>query len=153
VYLWALPAMNMVAIRDGQAAAFGSGNTVAIWKDRISAKTVISTVNPDVICGLAFVDLEDGPLVFRGRAADAGFALGRRQVIPGGKDRGAPLEQCVARSIHFPGRFRQRSRRRQCAPFSSQLSLERTGQEIGKAEREIGTRRVTTKIEAAEARC
>ena len=65
VYLWALPAMNMVAMRDGQAAAFGSGNNVlAIWKDRISAKTIISTANPDVIYGLAFVDLKDGPLVF-----------------------------------------------------------------------------------------
>jgi hypothetical protein len=62
VYLWALPAINMVAMRDGQAAAFGSGNNVlAIWKDRISAKTIISTANPDVIYGLAFVDLKDGP--------------------------------------------------------------------------------------------
>jgi hypothetical protein len=44
VYLWALPAMNMVAMRDGQAAAFGSGNNVlAIWKDRISAKTGFGT--------------------------------------------------------------------------------------------------------------
>src|SRR4051812_23082150 len=59
VYLWALPAMNMVAMRDGQAAAFGAGNHVlAIWKDRIDAKTIISTANPDVIYGLAFVDLK-----------------------------------------------------------------------------------------------
>src|SRR5271166_1888631 len=65
VYLWALPAMNMVAMRDGQAAAFGAGNNVlAIWKDRINAKTIISTANPDVIYGLAFLDLKDGPLVF-----------------------------------------------------------------------------------------
>ena len=28
VYLWALPAMNMVAMRDGQAATFGGGNNV-----------------------------------------------------------------------------------------------------------------------------
>ena len=28
VYLWALPAMNMVAMRDGQAATFGDGNHV-----------------------------------------------------------------------------------------------------------------------------
>ena len=27
VYLWALPAMNMVAMRDGQAAAFGAATT------------------------------------------------------------------------------------------------------------------------------
>ena len=36
VYLWALPAMNMVAMRDGQAATFGGGNNVlAMWKDRL----------------------------------------------------------------------------------------------------------------------
>jgi hypothetical protein len=65
VYLWALPAMNMVAMRDGQAAAFGAGNNVlAIWKDRINAKTIITTANPDVIYGLAFLDLKDGPVVF-----------------------------------------------------------------------------------------
>jgi hypothetical protein len=65
VYLWALPAMNMVAMRDGQAAAFGAGNNVlAVWKDRPNAKTIISTANPDVIYGLGFVDLKDGPVVF-----------------------------------------------------------------------------------------
>jgi len=65
VYLWALPAMNMVAMRDGQAAVFGAGNNVlAIWKERPNAKTIISTANPDVIYGLAFVDLKDGPVVF-----------------------------------------------------------------------------------------
>lgn len=64
VYLWALPAMNMVAMRDGQAATFGAGNNVlAISKDRLNSKTIISTGNPDVIYGLSFVDLKDGPLV------------------------------------------------------------------------------------------
>jgi len=64
VYLWALPAMNMVAMRDGQAATFGAGNNVlAIWKDRPNAKTIITTANPDVIYGLAFVDLTSGPVV------------------------------------------------------------------------------------------
>jgi hypothetical protein len=63
VYLWALPTM-MVAMRDGQAATFGAGNDVlAIWKDRPNAKTTISTANPDVIYGLGFVDLKDGPVV------------------------------------------------------------------------------------------
>ena len=65
VYLWALPAMNMFAMRNGQAATFGAGNNVlAIWKDRIDAKTLITTANPDVIYGLAFLDLKDSPLVF-----------------------------------------------------------------------------------------
>jgi len=65
VYLWALPAMNMVAMRDGQAATFGGGNNVlAVFKDRPNAKTIITTANPDVIYGLAFLDLKDGPVVF-----------------------------------------------------------------------------------------
>ena len=64
VYLWALPAMNTVAMRDGQAATFGGGNNVlAVWKDRPNAKTIILTANPDVIYGLAFVDLKNGPVV------------------------------------------------------------------------------------------
>ena len=56
--------MNMVAMRDGQAAAFGSGNNVlAIWKGRLNAKTIISTGNPDTVYAMAFVDLKDGPVV------------------------------------------------------------------------------------------
>jgi hypothetical protein len=43
VYLWALPAMNMVAMRDGQAATFGGGNNVlAVFEDRPNAKTIIT---------------------------------------------------------------------------------------------------------------
>ncbi|HEY6368395.1 MAG TPA: DUF1254 domain-containing protein [Candidatus Binatia bacterium] len=57
--------MNMVAMRDGQAATFGGGNNVlAVFKDRPNAKTIITTANSDVIYGLAFVDLKDGPVVF-----------------------------------------------------------------------------------------
>jgi len=64
IYLWALPAMNTVAMRDGQAATFGGGNNVlAVWKARPNAKTIILTANPDVIYGIAFVDLKDGPVV------------------------------------------------------------------------------------------
>jgi hypothetical protein len=63
-----MPAMSMVAMRDGQAETFGGGNNVlAIWKERPSAKTIILTANPDVIYGLGFVDLKDGPVVFEGR--------------------------------------------------------------------------------------
>jgi len=65
VYLWSIGAMNMVAMRDGQAAALGAGNNVlAIWKDRPNAKMLATTANPDVIYGLAFLDLKAGPLVF-----------------------------------------------------------------------------------------
>ena len=94
VYLWALPAMNMVAMRDGQAATFGGGNNVlAIWKDRPNAKTIITTANPDVIYGLAFVDLKDGPVVFEAAADTKPQAMpidvvarpvGKADLLPGG---------------------------------------------------------------------
>ena len=49
VYLWALPAMNMVAMRDGQAATFGGGNNVlAVFKDRPNAFQAAVTLRPYV---------------------------------------------------------------------------------------------------------
>jgi hypothetical protein len=42
-----------VACGIAQAAAFGAGNNVsAVCKDRLNAKTIITTGNPDVIYGL-----------------------------------------------------------------------------------------------------
>jgi len=65
VYLWALPAMNLDAMRRAQESEFGTGgNVLAVWKDRIDANTVVLTANPDVIYALAWLDLDrDGPTV------------------------------------------------------------------------------------------
>jgi hypothetical protein len=65
VYLWALPAINTVAMRDGSAKAFGPGyNVMPIWKNRLNAKTIVTTPNSDVIYAMAFLDLKkDGPVV------------------------------------------------------------------------------------------
>ncbi|MDH0893250.1 MULTISPECIES: DUF1254 domain-containing protein [unclassified Pseudomonas] len=65
VYHWALPAVNMYAMKEGTARHFGSGyNVMALWKQRLDAKTLILTPNSDVIYGLGFLDLgQDGPLV------------------------------------------------------------------------------------------
>jgi hypothetical protein len=65
VYLWALPAINTVAMRDGSAKAYGAGyNVMPIWKERLNAKTLVTTPNSDVIYAMAFLDLEkDGPMV------------------------------------------------------------------------------------------
>jgi hypothetical protein len=65
VYLWALPVMNTVAMRDGSAKVFGSGyNVMQIWKQRLDAKTLVTTPNSDVIYAMAFLDLKkDGPMV------------------------------------------------------------------------------------------
>ncbi|MER8104850.1 DUF1254 domain-containing protein [Kitasatospora sp. NPDC094016] len=64
-YLWALPAVNVCAMRDGLGGAFGYGyQVVAVFEQRLKPRTVITTPNCDVIYGMAFADLSvTGPLV------------------------------------------------------------------------------------------
>jgi hypothetical protein len=64
-YIWALPALNMVAMKEGAEKTFCSGyNVLAIWKDRLNAKTLVTTPNSDVIYAMGFLDLaKDGPIV------------------------------------------------------------------------------------------
>jgi hypothetical protein len=64
-YLWALPAMNMYAMREGQREAFGDdSNILMISKDRIDYQLEYTTGNPDVIYAFAWLDLnEQGPTV------------------------------------------------------------------------------------------
>jgi len=65
LYLWALPTLNMYGMKEGSEAQFGKGyHVLPIHKDRLNAKTLITTPNSDVIYALGFVDLKDtGPLV------------------------------------------------------------------------------------------
>src|SRR6202008_3975931 len=64
-YLWALPALNMYAMKEGSEKVFGKGyNVLPIWKERLNAKTLITTPNSDVIFAMGYLDLkEDGPMV------------------------------------------------------------------------------------------
>jgi hypothetical protein len=64
-YLWALPAVNACAMRDGLGDAFGHGYQVmAVFEQRLKPLTAITTPNCDVIYGMAFADLaRTGPLV------------------------------------------------------------------------------------------
>jgi hypothetical protein len=64
-YLWALPALNMYGMKEGSEKVFGKGyNVLPVFKQRLNAKTLITTPNPDVIYALGYLDLkEDGPLV------------------------------------------------------------------------------------------
>src|SRR5262249_42891867 len=64
-YLWALPALNMYGMKEGSEKVFGKGyNVLPIFKDRLNAKTLITTPNSDVIYALGYLDLkEDGPIV------------------------------------------------------------------------------------------
>ena len=65
-YLWALPLLNTMGMRDGFNESFGTGyNIMAIWEKRLDAKTRITTPNSDLIYGMVFASLaETGPLVF-----------------------------------------------------------------------------------------
>ena len=64
-YLFALPAVNMYAMKEGSEKVFGKGyNVLPIWKERLDAKTLITTPNSDVIYALSYLDLNsDGPMV------------------------------------------------------------------------------------------
>src|SRR5271154_6090704 len=65
IYLWALPALNMYAMKEGSEKVFGAGyNVLPIFKERLNAKTLVTTPNSDVIYAMGYIDLkDDGPLV------------------------------------------------------------------------------------------
>lgn len=65
-YLWALPLLNTMGMRDGFAASLKSTySNMAIWEKRLDAKTLVTTPNSDLIYAMVFVNLgETGPLVF-----------------------------------------------------------------------------------------
>jgi hypothetical protein len=62
---WSLPAMTLWYMKKGSEAQFGAGsNVLVIWKDRLSAETIVSTPNSDVIYAMGYIDLKkDGPTV------------------------------------------------------------------------------------------
>ncbi|QQL46087.1 DUF1254 domain-containing protein [Sulfuriroseicoccus oceanibius] len=64
VYLWALPAMNIDAMRQGSEATFGAGNHILpVWKDRLNTRTRVTTPNSDVVYAMSYLDLKNGPVV------------------------------------------------------------------------------------------
>ncbi|UQZ90478.1 DUF1254 domain-containing protein [Deltaproteobacteria bacterium Smac51] len=64
-YIWALPALNLTAMKEAKEKQFGAGyNVMIVWKERLNAKTLITTPNMDMIYGMTFFDLHrDGPMV------------------------------------------------------------------------------------------
>ena len=54
---------NMYGMKEGSEKVFGKGyNVLPIWKQRLDAKTLITTPNSDVIYAMGYLDLkEDGP--------------------------------------------------------------------------------------------
>src|SRR5262245_5040757 len=64
-YLWALPIINMWAMKEASEKTFGNGyNVLPIWKSRLNAKTLVTTPNSDVIYAMGYLDpKQDGPVV------------------------------------------------------------------------------------------
>ena len=64
-YLWALPLVNTLGMKEGSEKAFGAGyHVLPVWKKRLDARTLVTTPNSDVIYAMSYVDLgKDGPLV------------------------------------------------------------------------------------------
>ena len=77
VVLWSLPAMTLWAMKKGSEAQFGAGSNVfPIWKDRLSAETLVSTPNSDVIYGMGYLDLKkDGPTVIEVPPNSRGYSM------------------------------------------------------------------------------
>ncbi|MBY0346498.1 MAG: DUF1254 domain-containing protein [Neisseriaceae bacterium] len=65
-YLWALPLLNTLGMKEGSEKQFGYGyNVLPIWKNRLDAKTLATTPNSDVIYAMSYLDLgKEGPIVF-----------------------------------------------------------------------------------------
>jgi hypothetical protein len=65
IYLWAMPLINTLGMQVGSDKTFGAGyNVLPIWKQRLDAKTLVTTPNSDVLYAMSYVDLgKDGPLV------------------------------------------------------------------------------------------
>jgi hypothetical protein len=76
-YLWALPLINTLGMKLGSEKTFGAGyDVLPIWKDRLDAKTLVTTPNSDVIYAMSYVDLgKDGPLVFEAPPGLQGILL------------------------------------------------------------------------------
>jgi hypothetical protein len=83
-YLWALPLINTLGMKVGSEKTFGSGyNVLCIWKERLDAKTLVTTPNSDVIYAMSYVDLgKDGPLVFEAPPGLQGILLDFWQCCP-----------------------------------------------------------------------
>lgn len=57
-YLWALQLINTLGMQVGSEKAFGAGyNVLPIWKQRLDAKTLVTTPNSDVLYAMSYVDL------------------------------------------------------------------------------------------------
>ena len=93
-YLWALPLINTLGMKNGSEKAFGAGyNVLPVWKKRLDAKTLVTTPNSDVIYAMSYLDLgKDGAIVFEAPPGLQGILLDFWQrPIPGPTIDGKPF--------------------------------------------------------------
>jgi hypothetical protein len=65
VYLWSLPAVNIFAMKEGSEKTYGAG-LLPVWKERLNAKTKVTTPNSDCLYAMGYVNLaKDGPIVVK----------------------------------------------------------------------------------------
>lgn len=64
-YLWALPLINTLGMKNGSETVFGAGyHILPVWKKRLDAKTLVTTPNSDVLYAMSYLDLgKEGPMV------------------------------------------------------------------------------------------
>jgi len=76
-YLWALPLINTLGMKLGSEKAFGAGyNVLPVWKQRLDARTLVTTPNSDVIYAMSYLDLgRDGAMVFEAPPGLQGILL------------------------------------------------------------------------------
>jgi hypothetical protein len=76
-YLWAMPLINTLGMQVGSEKTFGAGyNVLPIWKERLDAKTLVTTPNSDVLYAMSYVDLgKEGPLVMEAPPGLQGILL------------------------------------------------------------------------------
>jgi hypothetical protein len=75
VYLWSLPAVNIFAMKEGSEKTYGAGyNVLPVWKERLNAKTKVTTPNSDCLYAMGYVNLaKDGPIVVEVPAKNQGI--------------------------------------------------------------------------------
>jgi hypothetical protein len=76
-YLWAMPLINTLGMQVGSEEMFGAGyNVLPIWKQRLDARTLVTTPNSDVLYAMSYLDLgKDGPLVMEAPRGLQGILL------------------------------------------------------------------------------
>ena len=76
-YLWAMPLINTLGMKFGSEKAFGVGyNVLPIWKERLDARTLVTTPNSDVLYAMSYIDVgKDGPMVLEAPPGLQGILL------------------------------------------------------------------------------